>query len=99
MATTEKTIAVEPGGEIDRLLAEADGAALILVRDGVRYRLHRDEPGGESTRADPWANYDPNKALAGMLEAAGSISEAEADEMIANIYRWREEGSRPFDRK
>ena len=98
MATTEKTIEVEPGGELDRLLAEANGVALILVRDGVRYRLHREEPVAEVTRDDLWANYDPDAALAGMLDAAGSWHDLDVDRMIEDVYRRREEGTRPPDR-
>jgi hypothetical protein len=31
-----------------------------------------------------------------MLAAAGSWSDIDADKMIEDIYRWREEGSRPW---
>ncbi len=46
---------------------------------------------------DPWANYDPEKLWAGVLAAAGTISEEEAERRIQEIYRWREEGSRRPD--
>ena len=37
-----------------------------------------------------------NKETWGKIKAAfGSWSDLNADELIANIYRWREEGSRP----
>lgn len=97
MATTEKTINVEPGGELDRLLAEANGAALILVRNGVRYRLHREESAAEANEDDPWADYDPERLIAGVRAVAGSMSEAEAERLKAYIYAGREEGSRPAD--
>ena len=32
------------------------------------------------------------------LAAIGSWSDLDADELIANIYRWRKEGSRPASR-
>ena len=97
MATTEKTIEVAPGGELDRLLAEANGAVLILIRDGVRYRLHRDEPAGEAATDDPWADYDPERLIAGVRAVAGSINEAEAERLKAYIYAGREESSRPAE--
>ena len=78
--------------------AEAAGKRPILVRDGVRYQLDPVEPGAAPPdKRDIWAGYDPAIARAGMLAAAGSITGEEADEAIANIYRWREEGSRPWD--
>jgi hypothetical protein len=75
-------------------LDAAAGATLVLVKDGVRYRLLRDEPVGNESAGDPWAKYDPERLMEGVQAAAGSISEAEAEALIANIYRWREEGSR-----
>lgn len=91
MVAVIKTIDVEPGSELDRLLEEADGATLRLVRHGVRYRL---EPEDE----DPWADYDPERAGAGMRAAAGSLSVEDAERLKEYIYRGREEGTRPIDR-
>lgn len=97
-AVAPRTIEVAPGSELARLLDEANGAPLVLVKEGVRYRLDREEPATASARPDPWADYDPERALAGMRDAAGSWSDIDTETLIANIYRWREEGSRPFDR-
>jgi len=52
MSSEPKTIEVESGSELDRLLDEADEAPVRLVRNGVRYRLDREG-------ADIWADYDP----------------------------------------
>ncbi|MBI3997594.1 MAG: antitoxin family protein [Armatimonadetes bacterium] len=41
------------------------------------------------------AGYDPEKVRRALRERTGIFSESEAEELIANIYRWREEGSRP----
>lgn len=87
MVAAEKTFEVTPGSEVDRLLDEAAKAPVVLTRDGVRYRLQAEDIG---------AYYDPDEFLEGLHAVAGSITEAEADEMFANIYRWREEGSRPW---
>lgn len=91
MASEPRTIAVEPGGEIDRLLDEAAGRPLRLVRGNERYRLHRES-------GDPWADYDPERAIAGMRAAAGGWGDLDADALKAAVYRWREEGSRSPDR-
>ena len=92
MAAEPRTIKVEPGSELDRLLDVAGTEPVLLERDGIAYRLAREEP------EDIWAGYDPEKVQEVVAEMAGSLSRAEADEMIANIYRWREEGSGPADR-
>lgn len=93
--TEPRTIEVAPGGELARILDEANGASLLLVKDGVRYRLDREEPAMTSASLDPWADYDPERALAGMREAAGSWSDVDTEKLKEDIYRWREEGSRP----
>ena len=100
MAVEPKTIDVAPEGELARLLDEAGAAPLVLVMQGVRYRVHvtRDEPTSGSPDTDPWVGYDPRRLLEGVRSAAGSISEEEAELWIADIYRWRDEGSRPPDR-
>ncbi len=110
MVAEAKTIEVAPGSELARVLDEAAGKPLVLVKDGVRYRLTPEDapdsspvssrsvtPQGTMPR-DPWADYDPDKLWEGVQAAAGSITEEQAEEMIANIYRWREEGTRPLDR-
>ncbi len=112
MVAETKTIEVAPGSELDRVLDEAGGKPLVLVKDGVRYRLTPEDASASSSepepeqaatledtgRPDPWADYDPDKLWEGVQAAAGSIMEEQAEEMIANIYRWREEGTRGPDR-
>ena len=46
---------------------------------------------------DLWAGYDPEKIRAALREGPGILTEPEADELVAKIYRWREEGSRPAE--
>ena len=59
MIADAKTIEVEPGGEIDRLLEQAAGKPLILVKNGARYRL-QPEP-QLAAENDIWANYNPEQ--------------------------------------
>ena len=98
MATTRRIYEVEPGSELARALEQTHGASRVLVHDGVRYRLAPEEPTGDPAKPDPWADYDPAKLRAGIEAAAGSITPEEAELWIADIYRWREEGTRPPDR-
>ena len=74
MLREPKTIAVEPGSEIADLLDEAAETPLLLVNNGLRFRLDRDEE-------DIWAGYDPERARQSTLAGAGSwkgIVDAEA---------------------
>ena len=90
MATTRR-IAVEPGSELDRLLDEADKGPVLLERNGDTYQLIRE-------KEDFWAGYDPEEVRKAIDATAGSWADLDTDKLIADIYRWREEGSRPPDR-
>lgn len=49
-------------------------------------------------RTGIWANYDPERLREALDKYGGMWSDIDADELIADIHRWREEGSRPADR-
>jgi hypothetical protein len=85
------TITVDPDSELGRALDAANGNPIVLVRDGVRFRVTRDPD-------DPWASYDPEKLRAGQKKVAGLLTPEEGDRNIETIYRGREEGTRPIDR-
>ncbi|MGI8643566.1 MAG: hypothetical protein ACR2LS_05565 [Thermomicrobiales bacterium] len=98
--TKQETIEITIGQDLARQItaAEAAGKRPVLVHDGVRYLLDPVEAkAAAAEQRDIRADYDPAEARAGMLAAAGSITPEEADEAIANIYRWRNEGSRPWN--
>lgn len=86
---TAKTIRVTPETELPDLLDEAATGPIVLERDGERFELHR----VEESEAEP----DPGpKTVAESLERyAGFITPEEAERWVEDIYRWREEGSRP----
>lgn len=88
-----RVIQVEPGSELADVVDEAESHPIILEKNGVRYHLTR-----EDELADPWANYDPEAARAALHAVAGSWADIDTEKMIEDIYRWREEGSRPMDR-
>lgn len=119
---TENVVTIEVAGPLAEAIevAEASGRSVVLVREGVRYRVEREpaprpasdttdkaatgtgtanETGLSRTRTEaPRANHDPENLRAGIRAAAGTISEEEAERWIQDLYRWREEGSRPWDR-
>jgi len=83
MADTVRTIHVPPESELARLLDEARDAPLRLEKDGVTYRLSREEE-------DVWANYDPEAVHEALRTAAGTLTPQEGEELKAYIYRARE---------
>ncbi len=105
MSITEprlETVEIVVSPELARQLADAEAAGKrpILIRDGSRYQLNRIEPGTPApVKPDLWADYDPQRLHNAIEKVAGIITPEEAEEAIANIYRWREEGSRPWDRE
>lgn len=110
MVAETKTIEVAPGSELARLLDEAEGKSLVLVKEGVRYWAIPEDasassplPARDVTSAgtgprDPWADYNPEKLWEGIQAAAGTITEEEGERMREYIYAAREAGTRPPDR-
>jgi hypothetical protein len=93
MAAVEETIEVAPDSELDRLLERAAGARLVLIKNGVRYRIQR-----EDSNEDSRSPVDPERVLRVLDETAGSWRDVDVDRLIDDIYRWREEGSRSPER-
>lgn len=85
--TTSKAIYVEPGSEIARLLDEMRGQAMILVKDGVRYRVELAE--GD----DIWAGYDPERMREALRQTAGSWREIDTEALKAEIREMRGQDS------
>ncbi len=93
MARALKRLKVKPGSEIAKLLDAASTEPVLLERDGELYRLFREEG-----KEDIWADYDPENVREALNRTAGSWADIDADAMISDLYRAREEGSRPDTR-
>jgi hypothetical protein len=91
MARELEPVKVTADTTLTDVLALARRDAVVLDDNGVRYRLTRE-------MEDSWADYDPAKVGAALGAFGGSWSDVDADAVIADIYRAREEGSRPVDR-
>jgi hypothetical protein len=89
MATTLRVIVVDSDSELARLLDEQDGKPFILRRGDESWRVILD---------DDAAGFDPEEALAALESAIGSWGDIDAGQMIADVRKAREEGSRPPDR-
>ena len=94
MAAEPKHIKVTPASELADILKEASEGPVVLENNGERYRLDR----MEREKEDSWEGYDPEKVREAIDTYAGSWADLDTDAMIENIYRAREEGSRPADR-
>jgi hypothetical protein len=84
-------IAVGEATNLNELLDEATSAPVRLKRNGIVYRLEREED-------DTWAGYDPERVREGLRIYAGTLTPEEGERLKAQIYRAREEGTRPLNR-
>lgn len=96
MALARK-IVVAPDSEVAALLAMASKAPLFVEVNGSTYRVSLLGDGPEEAD-DLLAWYDVDEARRMLAETAGCWSDLDAAVLIADIYRAREEGSRPADR-
>jgi hypothetical protein len=92
MLTEPHRIRIEPDSELARFLDEVGETPVLLEKNGKLYRL------AEEPETDLWANYDPEKARAALKRVAGSWADIDVHKLIADLYRAREEGSRPSTR-
>jgi hypothetical protein len=90
MLTEPTRIHIAPDSELARLLEEAGDVPLLLEKNGKLYRIIKED--------DIWAGYDPNQVKAVIRKTAGSWADIDADKLISDLYRAREEGSRPVTR-
>ena len=85
----EVIVEVEADSEIAKALAAAGKKPVTLVNNGQRYAVSRDPD-------DLWADYDPAAVRDALRAAADTLTPEEGEHLKQNIYRWREEGSRPM---
>lgn len=90
MAHEPDTIHIADDSELARLLEYVDTTPLRLEKNGVVYRVTRED--------DRWAGYDPQKVRAAVRATAGSWADLDTDALIEQLYRARDKGSRPADR-
>lgn len=93
MAIERDTVKVTAESDLDALLDEAATSPVLLERNGVVYRLSREEE-EDSINYEP----DPERVRQMLRETAGSWADLDIDEIIREVYEAREAGSRPPDR-
>lgn len=94
MTDGEKTLTAQPGGELARAIEEALTQPVRIGFVGTVYRIHVDRV----PVTTPFPDHDPEAAQAASERCSGSWADSDPDTLIADIYRWREAGSRPSDR-
>ncbi len=84
-----ETIHIPENSDLVRLLDQRDTTPLRLEKDGVVYRVSRED--------SLWAGYDAERVREAVRATAGSWADLDTDTMIADLHHAREEGSRPAD--
>ena len=97
MVTTPKRIHIEGeiGTDLEAILDDANSGPVLVERDGKVYLVSLTP---EASDEDLWAGYDPERAQQVLEEVAGSWADIDTDKLIEDIYRYREQGTRPPDR-
>src|SRR5688500_17157452 len=95
MATETRTITITSDVELENVLDAAEDALVRLIRGETTFVDHRYLHNDEE---DIWAGYDADAVRKSLAEMAGAWADLDTDKMIEDLYRAREEGSRPPDR-
>ena len=96
MVAKAREIDVPAGSELARLIDESEAMPVFLVKDGVRYRLERASP-EDSDAIDDQSIEEADDDEAILSRFAGAWADVDADALIEELRRAREEGSRPID--
>lgn len=85
-------ISVPPDSELAHFLDKAGDTPLLLEKDGMLFRVTKEATVHE------WEGYDPARVKAAILKTAGSWADIDTDAFMNQLYRAREDGSRPVTR-
>jgi hypothetical protein len=90
MSTEPRVIYVGPDSELGKALENGD-QEIVLISGDERFKISRDT-------TDPRGDFDYEAFRRALSEISGLISPEEAERRKEQLYRWREEGSRPITR-
>lgn len=85
------TVEIDPESELAHALAAAVEKPIVLVVNGARFHVSRDE-------STPAADNDREAFREALRAVVGTLTPEEGERLKRDIYRWREEGTRPIDR-
>ena len=92
MMPEHNTIRIMPDSELARFLDAGGETPVLLEKNGKLYRLI------EEPRNHQVEDHDAEAISEAIRRTAGSWSDIDPDKFIADLYRAREEGSRPATR-
>lgn len=92
MVDSMRPVRVTAGSDWAHILDKAANQPLLLERDGVLFRLSRENPDNDIT-------YKPDAELVLRMldETAGSWADLDIDHIIEDVYAARDTGSRTSD--
>lgn len=86
MIAPPKHIKLNPDSDFVQLLRDAAAGAAVIEVDGERFRVIRET-------SDLFANYDPDRALAALRAAFGTLPNDGIDELKRDLREMREQDS------
>jgi hypothetical protein len=88
---TQVIVELDPESELAKVLAASAKKPIILVSNGDRYMVNRADD-------DLSKGNDDEEFREALRKVVGTLTPEEGERLKRDIYRWREEGSRPIDR-
>lgn len=88
-----EVIHVDSSTNLPEILEDLGTRKVILEYDGVKYELAV-KPLNIVTDGDLFRDYDPDRFKAALDKFAGTLSDEEAEDMLAAIYEGRDESRR-----
>lgn len=95
MAIEIHTIKVTEETTLAEVLDAADDTPVTIERNATTYTVRR---GNAAADEDIWKDYDPQAVIDMLEDFKNNPMDIDTARWIADIYRWREEGSRSEDR-
>ena len=97
VAEEPEVIHIGDDRSLDAVLDSIGMNEVVIERKGVRYRVLR-ESLEIADEDDPFAGYDPERARAATLKAAGKWQGIDTEALKTMLYEAREAGSRKIDK-
>lgn len=83
MVAAPTVISVEPDSDLSKLVDQAEKTPVVLVRNGRRFRIVRED------EVDPFANYDPERVLQAFESASGMFAGMDIGALKAELRAQR----------
>lgn len=98
MVAKAREIDVPPGSELAQAIDESFGAPIVVVKDGVRYRLEREDGASLNDSDRPLIGVADEDDQAVLDKIIGAWAGLDTDRLKEELRLAREEGSRSVGR-